>query len=108
MNKRLRKKLLTAFLWNGIFIFIALCIFSGLFLLLITNEEFVGTVQGLANHDANIFLVWAILIPVYILVSALGGLGFAFFTIGMAEEEKKAETKKVVHKKTTTTKKRKK
>lgn len=107
MNKRLRKKLLTAFVWDAVFIFIALCIFSGLFLLLITNEEFIGTVQGLVNHDANIFLVWAILIPIYVLVAAFGGLGFAFFSIGMAEEERKAEAKKVVHKKTTTKKRKK-
>ena len=107
MNKRLKRKILITFAWNSLFIFIALCIFSGLFLLLITNEDCVGAVQALAEHDTSIFLVWAILIPAYVLVAVLGGLGFAFFSVGMAEEERKAEAKRVTHRKTTTKKRKK-
>lgn len=100
----------TYFISVSLYMFVCLCIFSGLFFLLINNPEFLSAMQDVVSHDTSLISIWVILIPLYIFISIVAGTAFALIYVeGISSPnigQKTATTTK--RKTTTTTKKRKK
>ena len=59
----------TYFISVSLYMFVCLCIFSGLFFLLINNPEFLSAMQDVVSHDTSLISIWVILIPLYIFIS---------------------------------------
>ncbi len=99
----------TYFISVSLYMFVCLCIFSGLFFLLINNPDFLSAMQDVVSHDTSLISIWIILIPLYIFISIVAGTAFALIYVeGISSPSIGEKSVTTTNRKTTTTKKRKK
>jgi hypothetical protein len=114
MTKAKRDKYKSYFITTSIYMFVCLCIFSGLFLLLITNQAFIDAMRDMVSQDASLPWIWFVrLLPLDLIIAIVSGAAFSFLYVEASESKTVTVPKKapVVRKTTTrktTTKKRKK
>ena len=106
MNRAKKEKFKRYFASTSLYMFVCLCVFSGLFFLLLDNPDFLDAMRDIVSHDTSLPWIWFILVPLYAFISIVAGAAFSFLYVE-GDSSPRVCTKKTVAKKRTTTKKRK-